>query len=133
MIDFFRALRADPTRLRVLGDGRQRKSYLYVSDCVNAILTALAAHEGEPGMAVYNLGTDESIVVDESIGVICGHLGVTPGARAHRRHARLGRRQPADPSRHGEDPRARAGSRRSTSATPSCKTLEWLRRAPDDR
>ena len=34
VFDFFRALRADPTRLRVLGDGRQRKSYLYVGDCV---------------------------------------------------------------------------------------------------
>ena len=29
-------------------------------------------------MHVYNLGTDESIVVDESIGVICGHLGIAP-------------------------------------------------------
>jgi UDP-glucose 4-epimerase len=78
VIDFFRQLRADPTRLRVLGDGRQRKSYLYVQDCVEAILTALGAHAGEPGMAVYNLGTDESIVVDESIGVICEQLGVEP-------------------------------------------------------
>ena len=45
VIDFYRALRADPTTLRVLGDGRQRKSYLYVQDCVNAMLTALRAHE----------------------------------------------------------------------------------------
>ncbi len=78
VIDFFRALRADPSRLRVLGDGRQRKSYLYVQDCVSAIRTAMGTHEGQPGMHVYNLGTDESIVVDESIGVICGHLGISP-------------------------------------------------------
>jgi UDP-glucose 4-epimerase len=78
VIDFFRALQHDPARLRVLGDGRQRKSYLYVQDCVSAILTALATHEGRPGMAVYNLGTDESIVVDESIGVITRHLGIAP-------------------------------------------------------
>jgi UDP-glucose 4-epimerase len=78
VIDFFRALREDPTRLRVLGDGRQRKSYLYVGDCVEAVLTAVRAHEDEPGMQVYNLGTDESIVVDESIGVITGHLGIDP-------------------------------------------------------
>jgi UDP-glucose 4-epimerase len=76
VIDFFRALRADPTTLRVLGDGRQRKSYLYVQDCVSAILTALDAHE--EGFVVYNLGTDESIVVDESIGVITDYLGVRP-------------------------------------------------------
>jgi UDP-glucose 4-epimerase len=77
VFDFFNALRADPTRLRVLGDGRQRKSYLYIQDCVSAILTALDAHE-EPGFAVYNLGTDESIIVDESIATICAHLGVDP-------------------------------------------------------
>jgi UDP-glucose 4-epimerase len=76
VIDFYRALRADPTRLRVLGDGRQRKSYLYVQDCVSAILTALEAHE--EGFAVYNLGTDESIVVDESIAVITDYLEVSP-------------------------------------------------------
>jgi UDP-glucose 4-epimerase len=76
VIDFYRALRADPARLRVLGDGRQRKSYLYVGDCVSAILTALRAHQD--GFAVYNLGTDESITVDESIGVITSHLGVSP-------------------------------------------------------
>ena len=41
-----------------------------------AILTALEA--AEPGFAVYNLGTDESIVVDESIATICAHLGIDP-------------------------------------------------------
>jgi UDP-glucose 4-epimerase len=76
VFDFFHALRADPTRLRVLGDGRQRKSYLYVADCISGILTALEA--AEPGFAVYNLGTDESIVVDESIATICAHLGIDP-------------------------------------------------------
>jgi UDP-glucose 4-epimerase len=55
VFDFFGALRADPTRLRVLGDGRQRKSYLYVRDCVSGILTALEA--AAPGFAVYNLGS----------------------------------------------------------------------------
>ena len=34
VFDFYRALKRDPTRLRVLGDGRQEKSYLYVQDCV---------------------------------------------------------------------------------------------------
>jgi UDP-glucose 4-epimerase len=79
VVDFFRALREDPTRLRVLGDGRQEKSYLYVEDCVSAILTAVAAHDDEHGsLNVYNLGTDETIVVDDSIAVITHYLGVTP-------------------------------------------------------
>lgn len=76
VFDFFHALRADPARLRVLGDGRQTKSYLYVQDCVSAILTALEAHAS--GFGVYNLGTDETITVDESIATICAHLGVDP-------------------------------------------------------
>jgi UDP-glucose 4-epimerase len=74
--DFFHALREDPTRLRVLGDGQQRKSYLYVGDCVRAILKVMDV--AEPGLEVYNLGTDESIVVDESIATICAHLGIDP-------------------------------------------------------
>jgi UDP-glucose 4-epimerase len=78
VIDFVRALRDDPARLRVLGDGRQEKSYLYVGDCVEAMLTAMAAHT-EPGdTAVYNLGTDETVVVDASIAVISDALGVEP-------------------------------------------------------
>jgi UDP-glucose 4-epimerase len=77
--DFYRALKAEPTRLRILGDGRQEKSYLYVKDCVEAIATAAAAHESKPGeLGVYNLGTDETVVVDDSIATICAHMGVTP-------------------------------------------------------
>jgi UDP-glucose 4-epimerase len=77
VFDFYRALQDDPTRLRILGDGRQRKSYLHVGDCVEGILTALGATE--PGTAgVFNLGTDETITVDESVGLITSHLGVSP-------------------------------------------------------
>jgi UDP-glucose 4-epimerase len=79
VFDFYRALKDDPTRLRVLGDGRQEKSYLYVQDCVSAILTAVATHDGDSGSAcVYNLGTDETVVVDDSVALITGHLGVSP-------------------------------------------------------
>jgi UDP-glucose 4-epimerase len=77
VFDFFAALRRDPSRLRVLGDGRQEKSYLYVGDCVEAIMTGLAAQRG-PGLAVYNLGTDETLVVDDSVAEICRALGVSP-------------------------------------------------------
>jgi UDP-glucose 4-epimerase len=77
--DFYSQLKQDPERLRVLGDGRQQKSYLYVGDCVEAILTAAAAHESRPGeVGTYNLGTDETVVVNDSIAIICEHMGVTP-------------------------------------------------------
>ncbi len=79
VFDFYQALKRDPTRLRVLGDGRQQKSYLYVQDCVEAILVAVGEHDGRPGeTGVYNLGTDETIVLDDSIATVCAHLGVAP-------------------------------------------------------
>jgi UDP-glucose 4-epimerase len=78
VIDFYRALKRDPTRLRVLGDGRQTKSYLYVQDCVEAIVTAVDHHGDAAGAHVYNLGADETTTVDASIATITGRLGLTP-------------------------------------------------------
>jgi UDP-glucose 4-epimerase len=78
VFDFFCALKRDPTRLRVLGDGRQEKSYLYVGDCVSAILAAVERHRDEPGAHIYNLGTDESVVVDDSVNIIAEHLSLSP-------------------------------------------------------
>jgi len=75
--DFVAALRRDPSELHVLGDGRQEKSYLYVGDCVEAIVTGLAAARGG-SFSVFNLGTDETLVVDDSVAAICAALGVTP-------------------------------------------------------
>jgi UDP-glucose 4-epimerase len=78
VIDFYRSLRADPNRIQVLGDGKQEKSYLYVHDCIDAILVAARHHEGDTGSHVYNLGTDETITVDDSLAIITAALGVTP-------------------------------------------------------
>jgi UDP-glucose 4-epimerase len=78
VIDFYRALKHDPTRLRVLGDGRQAKSYLYVQDCIGAMLTAVAHHGEAPGAHVYNLGTDATIAVDDSVALIAARMGVEP-------------------------------------------------------
>lgn len=76
--DFFCALQRDPSRLRVLGDGRQEKSYLYVGDCVRAMLTAVEHHEEDPGAHIYNLGTEETVVVDQSVRLIVDHLSLSP-------------------------------------------------------
>ena len=81
VIDFYRSLKDDPREITVLGDGKQEKSYLYVQDCIEAILTAVARHEGQGGAHVYNLGTDETVIVDESLALITGRLGCTPAVR----------------------------------------------------
>jgi UDP-glucose 4-epimerase len=76
VVDFYRQLSEDPRRLRVLGDGRQRKSYLYVQDCVGAMLTAMAA--GGEGVNVFNIGHNTHCELNDSIGWICAALGLAP-------------------------------------------------------
>jgi UDP-glucose 4-epimerase len=74
--DFYAKLKADPRRVEVLGNGRQRKSYLYIQDCLDAML--LVTREASAPVNVYNLGTDQTCSVDESLSWICAHLGVDP-------------------------------------------------------
>ena len=76
VFDFYRKLLADPATLHVLGDGRQRKSYLYVYDCLDAMLLAIM-RSGER-VNIFNLGTDEHCTVDNSIGWITAYLGLSP-------------------------------------------------------
>jgi UDP-glucose 4-epimerase len=76
IFDFYGQLKDDPSRLRVLGDGRQRKSYLYVQDCIDAMMMAIERSNSR--VNIFNLGTDSYCEVNDSIGWICGALGVTP-------------------------------------------------------
>ena len=76
VFDFYKQLQADPGILRVLGDGRQRKSYLYVHDCIDAML--LAIQRSEARINIFNLGTDSYCAVNDSIKWICETLGVRP-------------------------------------------------------
>lgn len=81
VFDFYQQLLQHPDHLRVLGDGRQRKSYLYVQDCIDAILhvTRLGtARDARHHTQIYNLGTAEYVEVNASIGVICETLGLNP-------------------------------------------------------
>jgi UDP-glucose 4-epimerase len=81
VFDFYKQLIDHPERLRVLGDGRQRKSYLYVQDCVDAMLHVLAAGTARAARhrtQVYNLGTPEFVEVNASIAHICAALGLKP-------------------------------------------------------
>ncbi len=77
VFDFLKQLRADPTRLRILGNGQQRKSYLYVQDCLDAMQSAWRV-AGSSGVAIYNLGTDEYCQVNDSAGWIAARIGAAP-------------------------------------------------------
>jgi UDP-glucose 4-epimerase len=76
VLDFYRQLKYDPTTLRVLGDGRQRKSYLYVQDCIDGVLLAMG--KAADRVNIFNLGSDGYCEVNESVGWICDALGVRP-------------------------------------------------------
>ncbi|WP_375413844.1 NAD-dependent epimerase/dehydratase family protein [uncultured Bradyrhizobium sp.] len=76
VFDFYQKLLADPSRLEVLGNGRQRKSYLYIHDCIDAVMVAVGKAT-EP-VNIFNLGQDEYCEVNQSIGWICRRLNVAP-------------------------------------------------------
>jgi UDP-glucose 4-epimerase len=76
ILDFYKQLKHDSSTLRVLGNGRQRKSYLYLHDCIDAMLMAIA--QSNDSVNIFNLGTDTYCEVNDSIGWICETLGVAP-------------------------------------------------------
>ena len=81
VIDFYRQLLDHPNQLRVLGDGKQRKSYLYIGDCLDAVLHVMAldtAAASPHRVQTYNLGTNGYCEVADSIRWICETLGVRP-------------------------------------------------------
>jgi len=81
VIDFYRQLLEHPTYLKVLGDGTQRKSYLHVQDCIEAMLRTIGlrpAQRVRHRVEIYNLGADEYCQVRDSIAWICAHLGLNP-------------------------------------------------------
>jgi UDP-glucose 4-epimerase len=76
VFDFYKILKADPLKLPVLGDGHQKKSYLYIQDCLSAIL--LAMEKSQSRVNIINLGTDEYCVINDSIKYITNALDVKP-------------------------------------------------------
>jgi UDP-glucose 4-epimerase len=78
--DFVRRLLADPTRLRILGDGRQSKSYVYVEDVIAAVMTAAGHARG--AFAVYNVATEDYITVTEIAELAVEVLALPAGSTA---------------------------------------------------
>ena len=78
VFDFVNKLQTNPKELEVLGDGRQRKSYLYVGDAVQAMLRAWEAARTLDGGTVqtYNLGHKETIEARGVADLVCNELGL---------------------------------------------------------
>jgi UDP-glucose 4-epimerase len=76
VFDFYKQLKADPTKLRILGNGTQRKSYLDIEDCLDAI--QIATQKATAKVNVLNLGVDTYCELNDSITWITEALGVRP-------------------------------------------------------
>lgn len=79
VFDFYKKLLQNPSELQVLGNGLQRKSYLYVGDCIQAIMTAI--EQANQKVNIFNLGADEYCQVNDSIGWITEALNIKPALK----------------------------------------------------
>lgn len=76
VFDFYKQLKEHPDVLYVLGNGHQKKSYLYVQDCIDAMLTVIGRVAGK--INIFNLGVDHYCEVSDSVAWICERLEVAP-------------------------------------------------------
>ncbi len=76
VFDFYRKLLDNPNELSVLGNGCQKKSYLYIQDCLDAMFFSMGKFNDK--VNILNLGTNEYCQVNDSISWITNHLGVKP-------------------------------------------------------
>jgi UDP-glucose 4-epimerase len=76
VFDFYKQLLNHPEKLTVLGNGKQRKSYLYIQDCIDAILWSM--NHSLDKINILNLGTNEYCEVNDSISWICEYLNISP-------------------------------------------------------
>lgn len=82
IVDLVEKLKRDPTRLEVLGDGRQRKSYIHIDDLTEA--TLLAARKARRGFQVYNIGSKDTALVDEVAGAVLEAMGLSGAEVVHK-------------------------------------------------
>ena len=76
--DFIRRLKQEPTKLRILGDGTQSKSYIYVEDVIDAMLLVHSKFSQGPCFDVFNVATDDYITVTEIANIACRLAGFSP-------------------------------------------------------
>lgn len=74
LFDFIRKLRENPAELEILGSGRQKKSYLEVKDCIEAMLLCLQASEEK--VSLFNIGSEDAVDVKEIADIVVRHMGL---------------------------------------------------------
>jgi len=76
--DFIMKLRKNPNELEILGNGEQNKSYIYISDCVDAMFFGLKADEV---VNIFNIGSEDQIKVKRIAEIVCEEMGLNPTFR----------------------------------------------------
>lgn len=76
VFDFYRQLKQDPSKLHILGNGKQRKSYMHVQDCIDAMF--LAMEKANEKINIFNLGFDGYTDVNTSVSTICERMNIKP-------------------------------------------------------
>jgi len=82
IVDLVEKLKRDPSRLEVLGDGKQRKSYIYIDDLLAGAL--LAAEKAQRGFEAYNIGSTDTVIVDEVARAVIRAMGLRGTAIVHK-------------------------------------------------
>jgi UDP-glucose 4-epimerase len=74
IIDFIKKLKVNYSKLEILGDGTQSKSYLYINDCIDAMIN-LCESTQDPA-AIYNLGSGDQASVAEIAKIVTQEMGL---------------------------------------------------------
>jgi UDP-glucose 4-epimerase len=72
--DFIRKLKKNPEELEILGDGMQTKSYLYISDCIEAM--SLGLEKLKEQVEIYNVGSEDQISVKTIAQIVIEEMGL---------------------------------------------------------
>jgi len=77
IVDFIRKLRKDPSCLEVLGDGTQRKSYIYIDDCIDAVVCAVdTVLKGTCRVDFYNIGSSDQVTVARIAQIVAEEMKI---------------------------------------------------------
>lgn len=76
--DFINKIRSNPEELEILGDGNQTKSYIYVADCIKAMLAGLQTAGAERRVHIFNIGTTDMISAKRIAELVCDAMQVSP-------------------------------------------------------
>lgn len=96
VVDFINKLKNDPTKLEILGDGTQKKSYIYISDAIEASLVLLKLCIDRKGYYIYNIGNEDWVTVKEIADIVVEEMGLKNTSYVFKPSTADGRGWPGD-------------------------------------